>query len=57
VVVLEGGLEVTSSQGEVRQLTAGSMILVEDLPGAGHKTRTVGDDPCVFVAVSGADSA
>lgn len=55
-VMLQGGLEVTSSQGEVRQLTAGSMILVEDLTGAGHETRTVGDDPYAFVAVSGADS-
>jgi hypothetical protein len=37
VVVLEGGLKVTSSQGEVRQLSAGSMILVEDLTGAGPR--------------------
>lgn len=57
VVVLEGGFDVTSSSGETRRLEPGAMILVEDVTGLGHQTRTVGSDPCVFVAVAIDDAA
>jgi hypothetical protein len=57
VVVLEGGFDVTSSAGETRRFEAGAMCLVEDVTGTGHQTRTVGTDPCVFLAVAIGDGA
>jgi hypothetical protein len=56
VLILEGGLDVTSSQRETRRFEPGSMLLVEDITGEGHQTRTVGVDPCVFVTVACMDS-
>ena len=35
-----------------RSWTKGVIILVEDVIGIGHQTRTIGSDPCVFVAVA-----
>jgi quercetin dioxygenase-like cupin family protein len=43
VVQLVGEVEVEASDGEVRRLGPGSVVLVEDLEGAGHVTRPVGD--------------
>jgi len=38
-----GELEVEVSDGEMRHLLSGSIVLVEDLTGKGHTTRVVGD--------------
>jgi len=43
-----GELEVQVSDGEVRQLLAGTVVYLEDTWGKGHVTRVVGD-----VAVTG----
>jgi quercetin dioxygenase-like cupin family protein len=40
---LRGELEVAVSDGEVRRLPAGSLVLLEDLEGRGHLTRVVGE--------------
>jgi quercetin dioxygenase-like cupin family protein len=42
---LSGELEVETGDGQVRRLTAGGAVLVEDVTGPGHRTRVVGDAP------------
>ena len=41
--VLSGEWEVTASDGETRRFGAGSVLLVEDTTGKGHRSRVVGD--------------
>jgi hypothetical protein len=50
-VQLSGELEVEVSDGEVRRLLPGQVVLVEDTTGKGHRTRVIGgaDVRCVFV--------
>src|SRR6478609_5004501 len=45
VVHLRGEVEVEVSDGEVRRFGPGSVVLVEDLGGRGHRTRSVGKEP------------
>jgi len=52
VLPLSGAIEVTVSDGETRSFGAGGVFLVEDTVGAGHQTRTLGSDDCVFVTVA-----
>ena len=52
VLILAGVIEVTVADGETRSFGPGSVFLVEDTDGAGHQTRTVGSEECVFVAVA-----
>lgn len=40
---LSGSIEVTTSDGEVRVFPPGSVVLVEDTHGKGHRTEVVGD--------------
>lgn len=42
---LGGRLEVEVGDGEVRHMAPGDVVLLEDLTGAGHVTRVVGDEP------------
>ena len=39
--ILQGELEVTASDGTVRRLPAGSVLLTEDTHGKGHSTRVI----------------
>ena len=39
VVFLDGWVRITTSDGDVEQLPAGSVVLVEDLHGRGHVTE------------------
>ncbi len=41
IVNLTGGVEIEVSDGEVRRLQAGSVFLVEDTTGKGHKSRAI----------------
>lgn len=43
IVGLAGESEVEVSDGEVRRFGPGSVILVEDTTGQGHRTRRIGD--------------
>jgi hypothetical protein len=52
VLVLDGGFEVTSGRGETRIFRSGAMLLVEDVVGNGHQTKTVGHEPCTWAAVA-----
>ena len=42
---LQGELETTVSDGETRRFGAGSVCLLEDDRGNGHRTEVVGDTP------------
>lgn len=48
---LSGRLQVRVSDGRARELSAGSLVLLEDTFGTGHVTRVVGDSSvdAVFV--------
>ena len=43
IVSLSGESEVTVSDGETRRFGPGSVVLVEDTSGKGHRTRRIGD--------------
>lgn len=47
--LLSGTLEVAASDGEVRRLSAGEIVLLEDTEGRGHSTRVISDEPAVLV--------
>ncbi len=51
VLVHSGEAEITASDGEVRHMTPGAMMLAEDLTGKGHQMRVLGDEPCVWMFV------
>jgi hypothetical protein len=42
VITLSGEAEVEASDGEVRQIGPGTIMLAEDLTGKGHITRGIG---------------
>lgn len=48
IIVLSGHGELEVLDGEVRQFSAGSILLVEDTEGRGHRTRNVGDEAVVI---------
>jgi quercetin dioxygenase-like cupin family protein len=56
---LGGQLEVEVSDGEVRRLGPGDIVLVEDLAGRGHVTRVLGDGPSrgLFIHLGTGDTA
>ncbi len=50
-IFLEGELEAQASDGEVRQASPGTVVLVEDTTGRGHKSWVVGEkEVTIFVA-------
>jgi quercetin dioxygenase-like cupin family protein len=51
VIILSGQLEVILGDGTKRLLNPGDLRLVEDTTGKGHQTRTVGNQPCLTVAI------
>ncbi|MDA1035677.1 MAG: hypothetical protein O3B65_02200 [Chloroflexi bacterium] len=51
-VMVSGSAEVEVSDGEMRTLTLGDVVLFEDVTGKGHTMRVIGDDPRVGMHVS-----
>ena len=43
IINLDAGVQITASDGEVRRIGAGEVILVEDIAGKGHLSRALGD--------------
>lgn len=41
IVLLDGGVEIESSLGEIRQFQTGEILLMEDTSGKGHRTRNL----------------
>ncbi|MFH1699685.1 MAG: hypothetical protein ABIE07_03775 [Candidatus Zixiibacteriota bacterium] len=53
---LSGEIEAETSDGEIRQFGPGSIVLVEDITGKGHKSRAVGSSEVLIATVKLADS-
>jgi len=45
IVLLDGEIEIETSDGEKRCFRGGDILLVEDVTGKGHKTRTINNQP------------
>jgi len=43
IVLLDGEIEIETSLGEKRRFRGGDILLMEDVTGHGHRTRTVND--------------
>ena len=43
MLILRGGVTLTVSDGETRELGTGEILLLEDTDGTGHSTRLTGD--------------
>jgi len=48
---LAGEIEAETSDGEVRRFGAGSVTLVEDTAGKGHRSRVIGGGDVLLAAV------
>lgn len=42
IINLDGGVRITASDGEAREIGAGEVILVEDVFGKGHLSQSIG---------------
>lgn len=51
IFVLAGQMEFEASDGEVRLISPGSGLLLEDTGGRGHSSRVVGEGPATLAAV------
>ena len=57
VMVLRGEIEFETSDGEIRRLVPGMVILAEDTTGRGHKARSIGDEDALLGVVQIATSS
>lgn len=44
IVLLKGGVEITTSLGDTRTFEEGEILLVEDVTGKGHKTKNLNQE-------------
>jgi quercetin dioxygenase-like cupin family protein len=53
IINLDGGVQITASDGESRVIGAGEVVLVEDTTGKGHLSKAVGGTMrhCIFVPI------
>ncbi len=53
IVNLSGGVRITASDGEVREIGAGEILLVEDTTGKGHLSQALDGKmrTCLFVTL------
>ena len=42
IINLDAGVQITASDGEARTIGAGEVVLVEDITGKGHLSKSVG---------------
>ncbi len=56
LIVLQGMSEVTTSDGEKRRFGPGAIVLLDDITGKGHQTRTVGTVDHIAAVVPLADA-
>lgn len=45
IVLLDGRIEIETSDGEKRRFGGGDILQVEDVTGKGHRTRTIDNRP------------
>ena len=50
-ITITGEVEIVASDGEVRRLGPGGILLAEDRTGRGHTTRVVSSEPRFFIVV------
>ena len=50
-VYLSGEGEIEASDGDVRRLLPGAVLLAEDTTGRGHRVKVVGDEPVRVVHI------
>ena len=57
IINLDAGVEITASDGEIRVINAGEVILVEDTSGKGHLSKALNGQlrHCIFVPVEDSD--
>jgi len=53
IINLDAGVQLTASDGEVRRVKAGEVVLVEDTWGKGHLSKAVDNKTrhCIFVPI------
>ncbi len=51
LALLSGEAEVETTDGEVRRLVPGDLVLLDDTTGKGHRTRNIGDGYLTFFVV------
>lgn len=51
ILYLKGTIEAQVSDGEIRQFGPGSITLIEDTRGKGHKSKVIGNDQVVCVVI------
>jgi hypothetical protein len=52
LVTSQGEYQVTTSSGEVRIFPVGSVVLAEDITGAGHSTKITSTEDVIVFAVA-----
>lgn len=52
LVTTQGEYQVTTSRGVIRKFPVGSVLLVEDVSGAGHSTKVTGTEYLIIFAAS-----
>jgi quercetin dioxygenase-like cupin family protein len=57
LIVVQGMSEVTASDGEVRRFGPGSVLLMDDATGKGHRTRALGHIDHIAAVIPLADPA
>jgi len=50
-VYLSGQGEIEASDGDVRRLSPGTVLLAEDTTGRGHRVKVIGDEPVTVVHI------
>jgi len=51
MIYIQGEIEAEASDGEVRRFGPGSVTLVEDTTGKGHRSRVIGDEEAILAVV------
>ncbi|MDI6720204.1 MAG: cupin domain-containing protein [Methanomicrobiales archaeon] len=51
LALMSGAVEVETTDGTVRRLGSGDLILLEDTAGKGHVTRNIGEGYALFLVV------
>lgn len=50
-VYLSGNGEIQASDGEIKRISPGMVLLAEDTTGPGHRVRVIGDDPVTVIHI------
>ena len=51
IFVLQGEMHFEASNGDSREIAAGSALLLEDTVGVGHSSKVLGNKPAILAAV------